>query len=35
MFNTILRHALSAVELRKSIMSVGEIGNRLRRQLAD
>ena len=35
MFNTILRHALSAVELRKSIMSVGEIGDRLRRQLAN
>lgn len=35
MFNTILRHGLSPVELRKSIMSVGELADRFRRQLGN
>ncbi|MHC4789225.1 MAG: hypothetical protein ACYS8K_08515, partial [Planctomycetota bacterium] len=33
MFNTILRHALSPVELRKSIFAVGERAHRVERQL--
>lgn len=35
MFNTILRHALSPVELRKSITTIGELADRLRRQLSN
>jgi hypothetical protein len=35
MFNTILRHGLTPVELRKSIMSVGELADRFQRQLED
>jgi hypothetical protein len=33
MFNTILKHGLSAVELRKSILAVGELADRFRRQI--
>ncbi|MHC5034161.1 MAG: HEAT repeat domain-containing protein [Planctomycetota bacterium] len=33
MFNTILRHALSPVELRKSIFAIGERADRVERQL--
>jgi hypothetical protein len=33
MFNTILRHALSPVELRKSIFTVGERAHRVERQM--
>jgi hypothetical protein len=35
MFNSILRHGLSPVELRKSILAVGELADRFRRQLED
>ncbi|MCK4375344.1 MAG: hypothetical protein KAX19_08445 [Candidatus Brocadiae bacterium] len=34
MFNTILRHALSPIELRKSILTVGERADRVERQLS-
>lgn len=33
MFNTILRHALSPIELRKSIFTIGERAHRVERQL--